>query len=193
VADPDQYVVLTLVPRRAARLFGKNGVTTWETRVYLAQAPSFGIGAQPHYVVLDPSRDDALTRHENLLRRLESASFAQATSREILQAIRPSIERAGRAFAGGDTEMTAVALEEALRVTGRLDAVRRFLHCYVDVFLMRGLALEHTDREVAKAAYRELIALYAEHPFRHPETLRGVAWAREAVERLTPVPLGPGI
>jgi len=108
------------------------------------------------------------------------------------EAVRPLTERAKGAFAGGDTETTVAALEEAILVAGRLDAARRFLHCYVDVFLMRGLALEHTDREVAKAAYRELIALYAEHPLHHPKTLRSVARAREAVERLTPVPLGPG-
>ena len=30
-------------------------------------------------------------------------------------------------------------------------------------------------------------SLYADHPLNHPETLRGVAWAREAVERLVPV------
>ena len=191
VTDPDQYGVLTLAPRHAARPFGKRGSATWETRVYLAQAPSFGIGAQPDYVVLDPTREEALARHENLLRRLESASFAQATSREILQAIRPSMERAEKALRDGETHTAVRALDEALRVAGRLDAVRRFLHCYVDVFLVRGLTLEHTDRDAATAAYRELIALHAEHPHHHPETLHGVAQAREAVERLTPVPLGP--
>ena len=127
VTEPGQYVVLTLAPRHATRLFGKRGSAIWETRVYLAQAPSFGIGAQPDYVVLDPTWEEALAWYENLLWRLESASFAQATSREILQAIRPSIERAGRAFAGGDTETTVAALEEAVRVTGRLDAARRSL------------------------------------------------------------------
>ena len=190
VTDPDQYVVLTLAPPHAARVFGRGRPAIWETRVYIAQAPSFGIGAEPHYVALDGRRDDALARHETLLRRLESASFAQATSRELLQAIRPFLERAGQAYAGRDTRTTLAALEEALGVAGRLDAIRRFLHCYVEVFLMRGLTLEHADQEGAKAAYRELIALHADHPLHHPETLRCVAWARAAVERLTPVPTG---
>jgi hypothetical protein len=186
--DPDQYVVLTLAPRHGARLFGKSGSMIWETRVYRAQPPRFSIDVQPHYVALDACRDAALARHENLLRRLERASFEQDTSREILQAIRPSTERAERAFAAGDTSATLAALEEALRVAGRLDAVRRFLHCYVAVFLMRGITLECTDQEAAKTAYRKIVALHAEHPLHHPETLRAVAQAREAVERLTPAP-----
>jgi hypothetical protein len=55
---------------------------------------------------------------------------------------------------------------------------------------MRALVLERSDRMAAKAAYRDLIALYAAYPINHLETLRGVAWAREAVERLTPAPTG---
>jgi hypothetical protein len=190
VTDPDQYVVLTLTPRHGARLFGKGGSAIWESRVYRAQLPSLGIGTQPHYVVLDAGRDDALARHENLLRRLERASFEQETSREILQALRPFADRAGQAFGVGETGKALAALEEALRVAERLDMVRRFLHLYVEIFLMRGFLLERADREAAKAAYREIVALHAEHPLHHPETLRGVAWARAAVERLTPVPFG---
>jgi len=55
---------------------------------------------------------------------------------------------------------------------------------------MRAVTLELADRDAAKTAYRELIALYADRPLNHPETLRGVAWAQEAIERLTPVPRG---
>jgi hypothetical protein len=69
-----------------------------------------------------------------------------------------------------------------------MDAVHHFLHLYQEVFLMRALALEADDPEAAKAAYREFIALYAGLPSPHPEVLRAVARAREAIERLTPIP-----
>ena len=46
------------------------------------------------------------------------------------------------------------------------------------------------DRDAAKAAYRAPNALYADHPLHHSETLRSVACAREAIERLAPVPPG---
>jgi hypothetical protein len=190
VADPDQYVVLTLTPRRTARLRRGGGSEIWETKVYIAQPPGFGIGAQPHYVVLDVDRDAGLARHETLLRRLEGATFPQATSREILQAIRPSTERAAQALRNGDTRTALRMLEEALRVAGRLDAIRRFLHLYAEVFLMRALAIEKSDIVAAGAAYRELIALHADYPLHHPDALQAVAHAREAIERLTPIPIG---
>lgn len=190
VTDADQYVVLTLAPRHAARLLGRSGSAVWETRLYLAQPPRFGIGAQSHYVVLDATRADAVARHEALVGRLERGSFDQETSREILRAIHPCTDRAARVFAAADHRAAVAALEEALGVAGRLDTVRRFLHLYVEVFLMRAVTLELADRDAAKAAYRDLIALYADHPLNHPETLRGVARAREAVERLAPVPSG---
>ena len=142
------------------------------------------------YVVLDATRADAVARHETLVGRLERGVFDHETSREILRAIRPWTDHAARAFAADDSRATLAALEEALGVAGRLDAVRRFLHLYVEVFLMCALMLELADRDAAKAVYRNLIALYADHPLNHPETLRGVAWAREAIERLAPVPSG---
>jgi hypothetical protein len=188
VTESDQFVVVTLVPRPAARLFGNGRAAVWETRVYVA--PSFGIGTQPHYVVLDADREAALVRHETLLGRLERAAFLQETSREILQTIRPAIERAAQALRNSDARMALAVLEEALRVAGRLDAVRRFLHLYAEVFLMRALTMEKSDTVAAQAAYRELIALHAEYPLHHPDTQRAVAQAREAVERLTPVPFG---
>ena len=190
VTDVDQYVVLTLAPRRTARLLGRSGSAAWETRLYLAQPPRFGIGAQSHYVVLDATRADAVARHETLVGRLERGVFDHETSCEILRAIHPCTDRAARAFAADDSRATLAALEEALGVAGRLDAVRRFLHLYVEVFLMRALTLELVDRDAAKAAYQALIALYADRPLNHPDTLRGVAWAREAIERLAPVPSG---
>jgi hypothetical protein len=190
VTDADQYVVLTLAPRHAAHLLGRSGSAVWETRLYLAQPPRFGIGAQSHYVVLDATREDAVARHETLIGRLERGVFDHETSCEILRAICPWTDRAARAFAAADHQATVAALEEALGVAGRLDTVRRFLHLYVEVFLMRALTLELADRDAAKTAYRDFIALHAEHPLGHPETLRGVAWAREAIERLAPVPSG---
>jgi hypothetical protein len=69
-----------------------------------------------------------------------------------------------------------------------MDPVHHFLHLYAEAFLMRALALEGIDADAAKAAYREFIRLYAALPSPHPDTLRGVARAREAVERLTPTP-----
>lgn len=184
---PCQYVVLTLAPRAAARLRDPGGSAIWETRIYVVQPPSLGIGTQPHYAVLDANRDAALARHETLLRRLEGGTFPQETSREILQAIRPSIARATQALRDGDPRAAVAALEAALQVAGRLDFVRRFLHLYTEIFLMRALAVEKTDAGAAVAAYRKLIALHAEYPLHHPDTLRAVARAREAVERLTPI------
>lgn len=184
----DQFVVLTLAPRAAARLRDPGGSAIWETKIYLAQPPSLGIGTQPHYAVLDANRDAALARHETLLRRLEGGAFPQDTSREILRAIRPSIARATQALRDGDPRAAVAALENALRAVGRLDLVRRFLHLYAELFLMRALAIEKTDAGAAVSAYREFIALHAEHPLHHPDTLRAVSKAREAVERLTPTP-----
>jgi hypothetical protein len=136
----------------------------------------------------DTDRDAALLRHETLLRHLERGGFPQETSREILQAIHPPVAQAIQAFRDGDPRAAAAALEEGLRTAGRLDLVRRFLHLYDEIFLMRALVIEKSDTLSATAANRELIALRAEHPLHHPDTLRAVARAREAVERLTPVP-----
>jgi hypothetical protein len=188
--DVDQYVVLTLAPRTAVRFRDRSGSAIWESRVYLVQPPSFGIGTQPHYAVLDTDRDAALFRHETLLRRLEGGNFAQETSREILQAIRPSVAHATQLLRNGDPDAAVTVLEAALQAAGHLDFVRRFLHLYAEVFLMRALAIEMSDTVAATAAYRELLALHAEYPLHHQEALRAVAQAREAIERLTPTPAG---
>jgi hypothetical protein len=187
---PDEYVVLTLAPHTAARLRDRGGSAIWETKVYVVRPPSFGIGTQPHYAVLDTDRDAALLRHETLLRRLERGDFPQGTSREILQAVRPSIAHATRMLRHSDPRAAVAALEAALHAAGRLDTIRRFLDLYAELYLMRGIAIEMNDTLAATVAYRELIALYAKHPLHHPDTLRAVARAREAVERLTPVPFG---
>ena len=52
----------------------------------------------------------------------------------------------------------------------------------------RALIIEKSDTAAATADYRELMAVHGEYPLRHQDTLRAVAQAREAVERLTPVP-----
>jgi len=187
--DVDQYVVVTLSPRKTARLRDRGESAIWETKIYVAQPPSVGIGTQPHYAVLDADRDAALVRHETLLRRLENGNFLQETSREILHAIRPSVAHATQALRDDNPRAAAASLEAALHAAGRLDTVRRFLHLYAELFLMRAIAIERNDTLAATVAYRELIALYAKHPLHHPDTLRAVARAREAVERLTPVPL----
>ncbi|MBP1777601.1 MAG: hypothetical protein H6Q86_3611, partial [candidate division NC10 bacterium] len=121
--------------------------------------------------------------------RLENGNFPQETSREILHAIRPSVAHATQALRDDNPRAAAASLEAALHAAGRLDTVRRFLHLYAELFLMRAIAIERNDTLAATVAYRELIALYAKHPLHHPDTLRAVARAREAVERLTPVPL----
>jgi hypothetical protein len=89
----------------------------------------------------------------------------------------------------GDARAAAASPEAALHVAGRLDRALRFLHLYAEMFLMQALAIERNDTLAATVAYRELIALHAGYPLHHPDTLRAVARAREAVERLTPVPL----
>lgn len=184
----DQYVVVTLSPRKTARLRDRGESATWETKVYAAQPPSFGIGTQPHYAVLDADRDAALARHETLLRRLENGNFPQETSREILHAIRPSVAHATQALRVGDRSAATASLKAALHAAGRLDLACRFLHLYAEIYLMRALAMEMGNVTAATAAYREFIALHAEHPLHHPDTLHAVAHAREAVERLTPGP-----
>jgi hypothetical protein len=98
------------------------------------------------------------------------------------------MQRATERYQVGDLEAARAALEEALRVAGRMDAVHHFLHLYQEVFLMRALVLEGDDSEAAKAAYREFIALSAGLPSPHPEVQRAVARARAAIERLTPIP-----
>jgi len=186
--DADQYVVVTLSPRKTARLRDRGESAIWETKIYAAQPPAGGIGTQPHYAVLDADRDAALARHETLLRRLENGNFPQETSREILHAIRPSVAHATQALRDGNPRAAAASLEATLHAAGRLDTVRRFLHLYAELFLMRAIAIEKSNPRAAAAAYREFIALHAEYPLHHPDSLRAVARAREAVERLTPVP-----
>ncbi len=142
----------------------------------------------PRYAALSASQDEALSRHEALVARLEAGTFETETAREVLAPIRPLLDRGAEAFQAGDCKGALVAFEEAIRVAGRMDSIRHFLHLYQETFLMRALTLEFLDPDAAKAAYREFIQMCADLPSRHPETLRGAARAREAIERLTPIP-----
>jgi hypothetical protein len=141
-------------------------------------------------VVLDATRANAVARRETFVDRLASGLFNHETSHEVLRTIGLWTDRAARVSEADDSRATVAALEEARGVAGRLDAIRPFHHLYVEVFLMRVLMLELADHDATKAAYRDLIALHADHPLGQPETLRGVAWARGAIERLVPVPSG---
>ena len=184
-----QSLVLTLAPLRTARLMGQGPRALSETRVYAFDLNTrLGLGSRPRYAVFSDREDDALARHASLVVRLEGGTFEAETARDVLEPICPLVQRATERFQVGDLEAARAALEEALRVAGRMDAVHHFLHLYQEVFLMRGLAVEGDDPEAAKAAYREFIALYAGLPSPHPEVQRAVARAREAIERLTPVP-----
>lgn len=189
VTAAGQFVVLTLVPLKMARLMGQGPRALWETRVYAFDLKtSVGLGSAPRYAACSERDDDALARHETLVERLEAGTFETDTARDVLERIYPIVERAMDRFQGGNPRESRAVLEEALRVAERVDAVYHFLHLYQEVFLMRGLVLEGYDPEAAKAAYREFIALYAGLPSPNPEVLRAVARAREAIERLTPVP-----
>jgi hypothetical protein len=189
VTAAGQFVVLTLAPLRTARLMGQDPHAFWETRVYAFDRETrIGLGSAPRYAAFSEREADALARHETLAGRLESGTFETDTARDVLGPIYPLVERAMEHFQVGDPRAASAALEEALRVAKRVDAVHHFLHLYQEVFLMRGLVLEDDDPEVAKAAYREFIALYAGLPSPHPDVLRAVARAREAVERLAPIP-----
>jgi hypothetical protein len=189
VTAAGQFVVLTLVPLKTARLMGQGPRALGETRVYAFDLKTtVGLGSAPRYATFSEPEDDALARHETLVARLESGTFEMDTARDVLGPIYPLVERAMERFQVGDPREARVALEEALRVAERVDSVHYFLHLYQEVFLMRGLVLEGDDPEAAKAAYREFIALYAGLPSPHPEVLRAVARAREAIERLTPIP-----
>ena len=184
-----QFVVLTLAPLKTARLMGHGSRALWETRVYAFDLKTgVGLGSAPRYAAFSEREDNALVRHEALVTRLESGTFERDTARDVLDPIHPLVERAMERSQVGDSQEASAALEEALRVARRVDAVHHFLHLYQEVFLMRGLVLEGDDPEAAKAAYREFIALYAGLPSPHPEVLRAVARAREAIERLTPIP-----
>jgi len=187
--DIGHFVILTLAPLKAARLMGQGPRALWETRVHESDPKvRVGIGSAPCYAAFSATETEALARHEALVARLEAGTFETETAREVLAPIRPLMDRGAEAFKAGDRRGAVAAFDEAIRVARRLDAVRHFLHLYQEVFLMRALTLECLDRDGAKAAYRELIQLYAELPSHHPETLCGVARAREAIERLTPTP-----
>jgi len=114
--------------------------------------------------------------------------FEAGVSREILGAIGPSVDRASHGFRAGDFSGAIAALDEATGIAGRLDATQSFLRLYQEAFLMRGLALERIDPAKGKQAYRDFIERCAGLAPYHPDTLRAVAWAREAVERLVPIP-----
>ena len=184
-----QFLVLTLAPLRTARLMGQGPRALSETRVYAYDLNTrLGLGSRPRYAVYSEREDDALARHASFVARLEGETFEAETARDVLEALSPIRQRATERFRAGNHREALASLEEALRVAGRMDAVHHFLHLYQEVFLMRALVLEGDDPEAAKAAYREFIALYAGLPSPHPEVQRAVARAREAVERLTPVP-----
>lgn len=189
VAGEVQFVVLTLAPLRIGRLLGKGPRTLWETRVYTFDpGSSVGLGSAPRYAVLGGTQGEALDRHETLVRRLEAGTFETETAREVLGPIRPLMRQAAEAFRAGDPRAAVMALDEAIRIAGRTDRLHTFLHLYQEAFLMRALALECTDSVAAKAAYRDFIHLCAGLPSPHPDTFRGMARAREAIERLTPTP-----
>ena len=187
--ESGHFLVLTLAPLRAARLMRQGPRALWETRVHESDPEvRVGLGSAPIYVTFSATETEALARHEALVARLEAGTFETETAREVLAPIRPLMDRGADAFKAGDHQGAVAVFEEVIRLGRRLDAVRRFLHLYQEAFLMRALALECFDQEAAKEAYREFIQLYADSPSHHPETLRGVAKAREAVERLTPTP-----
>lgn len=189
VTEAGHFVVLTLAPLKAARLMGQGVRTLWETRVHESDPEvRAGLASSARYAAFSLTEAEALARHEALVARLEAGTFETETGREVLAPIRPLMDRGADAFRAGDHRGAVAAFEEAIRIARRMDAVRHFLHLYQEAFLMRALTLECLDPDAAKAAYRELIQLYAALPSHHPDTLRGVARAREAIERLTPTP-----
>jgi hypothetical protein len=187
--ETEHYVVLTLAPPRAARLVRRRSRALWETRVYVTEPPPKArLQARAHYAVFDANRAKALHRYERLVSCLEARSFEAVISQEILGTIGPSVDRAADAFRGGNFSSAVAALDEAIDIAGRLDATQSFLRLYQEAFLMRGLALERIDPAMGKQAYRDFIERCAGLAPYHPDTLRAVAWAREAVERLVPIP-----
>lgn len=189
--DVGHFVVLTLAPLKAARLMGQGPHALWETRVHESDPEvRVGLASAPRYEALSGTETEALVRHEALVARIEAGTFETETAREVLAPIRPLMDRGAEAFKAGDHRGGVAAFEEAIRIARRMDAVHSFLHLYQEAFLMRALTLECFDPDAAKAAYRELIQLYAHLPSHHPDVLRGVAKAREGVERLTPTPPG---
>lgn len=189
--ETGHFVVLTLAPLTTARLMRRGRQTLWETRVHATDpAVRVGLASPPRYAVLSLSAAEASGRHEALVTRLETGSFEAETSREVLAPIRPFMAQGAAAFEASDHRGAVAAFDEAIRLAGQVDLVHSFLRLYQEAFLMRGLALERLDPDAAKGAYRDFIALYAALPSPHRDVLRAVAWAREAVERLTPLPRG---
>ena len=197
--DAGHFVVLTLAPLKAARLsrrqdgqarlMGGGVRSLWETRVHESDPDvRVGLASPPVFVTCSASEAEAQSWHEVLAAQIEAGTFETETAREVLAPVRPLMDRGAMAFEAGNPLGAVALFDEAIRIAGRVDAVRHFLHLYQEAFLMRALALECIDQDAAKAAYREFIQLYADLPSHHPETLRGVAKAREAVERLTPAP-----
>jgi hypothetical protein len=189
VTEAGHFVALTLAPLKALRLMGRGPRALWETRVHESDREvRVGLASAPGYMGYSMTEAEALARHEALVARLEAGTFETETGREILGSIRPLVRRGVELFRSGDHRGAVAALEEAIRAAERVDAVHHFMHLYQEAFLLRALVLESIDPDAAKAAYRDFIRLYAGSPSPHPEVLRGVARAREAVERLTPVP-----
>jgi len=189
--DTGHFIVLTLAPLKAVRLMGQGSRVFWETRVHESDpGVRVGLASAPRYASFNTTEAEALARHEALIARLEAGTFETETAQEVLGLVGPFIQQAAERFRAGDHRGAVEALDEGIRVADRVDPVHAFLHLYQEAFLMRAVALERSDPVVAKAAYREFIQLYAELPSHHPDTLRGVARAREAIERLTPTPHG---
>lgn len=187
--ETGQFVVLTLAPLKTARLMGQGPRALWETQMYTFDPKgNVGLGTAPRYAVLSGAQDEALDKHEALVLRLEAGSFERETAREVLAPVRRLMCQAAEAFRAGDPQRAVAALDEAIRIAGRMDRIYTFLHLYQEAFLLRALALECADPDAAKAAYRDFIHLYAGLPAPQPDTVRAVARAREAVERLTPTP-----
>jgi len=188
-AEAGHFVVLTLIPLVASRLWTRGRGGPWETRVYRSELPPrTGLQSKTQYAAFDESREAARSRHDTLIARLEIGRFEADTGREILALIHPHLDQAVGAFGAGDCTGAVAALDAAIRTAGRVDATYAFLHLYQEAFLLRGIALESIGLDRAKAAYRQFIDICAGLDARNAETIRAIAWARQAAERLTPTP-----
>jgi hypothetical protein len=190
VAGPQgHFVVITLAPFPGGRLVRWVLPVAWETQAYESEGPPrHRLGTRPHYAAMDAERSDALARHERLLARLEAGTFEAETGRDVLRPVVPAVGAAARAYERGDAPGALRALEEAIRCASRLDVTQRFFHLYQEAYLMRALILEAVAPDRGTEAYRDFIAVCAGLAERQPATWQAMAWARAAVERLTPYP-----
>lgn len=185
----EAFLVVTLAPPGLARLGLRAQAAWWETRVH--ESAYGGLGSQPRYAVLDGDQAAALLRHEALLRRLEAGRFEADTAREIVQGVRPLLDRAVDAFRERRIDEALRWVGEAIGTASRLDAAHAFLRLYVQAYLLRGILLDHLDAQRAIDAYRALIALVARQSICDESVLHAVSEARGAVEQLTPIPVRP--